>query len=133
MPHRRRNGSTCEATCRSKPLAIDYRERSFAWSARRGASWHKVAADLQECEALGRLPDGVLVDAAAPETLPDVVIALSGLRDRRSLMFALERMEARDASVWAAAVTALGLMALSYSFAVDVRWALRHGAPRPPA
>lgn len=34
---------------------------------------------------------------------------------------------------WAVVVTAFGLIALSYSFAVDVRWALRHGAAQPSA
>jgi phosphoribosylanthranilate isomerase len=34
--------------------------------ARRRASWNSVAAELQQCEALGRLPDGVLIDSAAP-------------------------------------------------------------------
>ena len=33
----------------------------------------------------------------------------------------------------AVAVTALGLAALTYSFAVDARWALRHGESRPAA
>jgi hypothetical protein len=44
--------------------------------------------------------------AAPPDTFPDVVIALSGVRDRRSMVFALERMEVEDAGVWAGAVTA---------------------------
>ena len=34
---------------------------------------------------------------------------------------------------WAVAVSAFGLAALGYSFAVDVRWALRFGAPQPSA
>lgn len=34
--------------------------------ARRGASWNELAADLEECQTRGRLPDAVLVDSAAP-------------------------------------------------------------------
>lgn len=34
--------------------------------ARRAPSWNEVAADLAKCEALGRLPDAVLVDALVP-------------------------------------------------------------------
>src|SRR5690606_20902468 len=34
--------------------------------ARRAVSWNEVATELARCEALGRLPDAVLLDAAAP-------------------------------------------------------------------
>ena len=42
---------------------------------------------------------------AQPEALPDVILALNGLRDSRSLVFALERMGIQGADTWAAAVT----------------------------
>jgi hypothetical protein len=52
-----------------------------------------------------RLAQRVFRDAA-PETLPDVMLALSGLRDSRSLVLALERMGIQRADAWAAAVLA---------------------------
>jgi len=44
--------------------------------------------------------------AAQPDALPDVVVALNGLRHSRALVFALERMGVHGADTWAAAVTA---------------------------
>jgi hypothetical protein len=43
---------------------------------------------------------------APPEALPDVIVALSGLRDSRSLVLAIERMGIQRADAWAAAVLA---------------------------
>jgi hypothetical protein len=43
---------------------------------------------------------------APPEALPDMILALNGLRDSRSLVFALERMGIQGADTWAAAALA---------------------------
>ncbi len=52
-----------------------------------------------------RLAQRVFHDAPPP-SLPDVIVALSGLRDSRALVFALERMGIKGADAWAAAVLA---------------------------
>ncbi|HUE89911.1 MAG TPA: hypothetical protein VMO26_27855 [Vicinamibacterales bacterium] len=58
---------------------------------------------------------------AAPETLPDIVVALNGLRHHRALMFALERMAIDGADTWAAAVLAARHVSNN---AVDARYAV---------
>jgi hypothetical protein len=52
-----------------------------------------------------RLAQRVFHDAP-PQSLPDVILALNGLRDSRSLVFALERMGVEAPDAWAAAVMA---------------------------
>jgi hypothetical protein len=52
-----------------------------------------------------RLAQRVFLNAS-PETHPDLMLALNGLRDSRALVFALERMGIEDASTWASAIAA---------------------------
>ncbi len=82
-----------------------------------------------------RLAQRVFANAATAE-LPDVAVALGGIRDFRGLLFTLERMEIRHPATWAAAVEAARHVANESADRkeVDRRFSSDDGDPRahPP-
>jgi hypothetical protein len=86
-----------------RSLKADSRGVSLSWLARE--TLLPLVRERRNRYEMFRLAQRVFSDAAEG-TLPDVAIAVSGVRHSRALVLALERMQIREPGAWAAAVSA---------------------------
>jgi hypothetical protein len=75
----------------------------MAWLARETLS--PLVRERRNRYEMFRLAQRVFANAPVA-ALPDVAVALGGIRDSRALLLSLERMQVTDAAAWAAAVSA---------------------------